>query len=132
MPPAASGGSVGSSSGSSAAATAVHWAYNELGKSYVWAASGPQHFDCSGLTRYIYAQAGIYLPHSSRAQFDSGRHIYGTSDLRPGDLVFFGSPIHHVGIYIGSGRMIESPQAGESVKVSYAFRGDYVGAVRPS
>jgi cell wall-associated NlpC family hydrolase len=97
----------------------------------VWAASGPDHFDCSGLTMYVYAHAGVYLPHSSSAQFSSGRHV-DRSDLRPGDLVFFGSPIHHVGIYIGNGDMIESPEAGESVRVSGAFRGDYAGAVRPS
>jgi peptidoglycan DL-endopeptidase CwlO len=125
------GGSIGSSSSSSAAATAVSWARNELGKAYVWAASGPRHFDCSGLTMYVYRQAGVYLPHSSRAQYGSGRHI-DRSNLRPGDLVFFGSPIHHVGIYIGNGDMIEAPDAGSSVRVSYAFRGDYVGAVRPS
>ena len=126
------GGSIGSSSSSSAAATAVDWAHNELGKAYVWAASGPRHFDCSGLTMYVYARAGIYLPHSSSAQYGSGRHIYNRADLRPGDLVFFGHPIHHVGIYIGNGEMIEAPEAGENVRVSYAFRGDYVGAVRPS
>lgn len=125
------GGSIGSSSSSSAAATAVSWARNELGKSYVWAASGPSHFDCSGLTMYVYRHAGVYLPHSSGAQYGSGRHV-NRGELRPGDLVFFGHPIHHVGIYIGNGRMIEAPEAGESVKVSYAFRGDYVGAVRPS
>jgi cell wall-associated NlpC family hydrolase len=128
-------GSVGGSSGSStssAAATAVHWAYNELGKSYVWAASGPNHFDCSGLTMYVYARAGIYLPHSSAAQYGSGRHV-SQGELRPGDLVFFGrSHIHHVGIYIGNGDMIEAPQAGEDVKVSGVYRGDYVGAVRVS
>jgi cell wall-associated NlpC family hydrolase len=124
-------GGSGSSSTSSAAATAVHWAYQELGKSYVWAASGPNHFDCSGLTMYVYQQAGIYLPHSSAAQYNSGRHV-SRSEMRPGDLVFFGSPIHHVGIYVGNGDMIESPQAGESVKVSYALRGDMVGAVRVS
>jgi peptidoglycan DL-endopeptidase CwlO len=129
----ASGSVGGSSSGStsSAAETAVHWAYNELGKSYVWAASGPSHFDCSGLTMYVYGQAGVYLPHSSGAQYSSGRHV-SQSELRPGDLVFFGSPIHHVGIYVGNGDMIEAPEAGESVRVSYAFRGDYVGAVRPT
>ncbi|MDX6256847.1 MAG: peptidoglycan DL-endopeptidase CwlO [Frankiales bacterium] len=124
-------GGSGSGSTSSAAATAVHWAYNELGKSYVWAASGPDHFDCSGLTMYVYAQAGVYLPHSSAAQFGSGRHV-SQSELRPGDLVFYGSPIHHVGIYVGNGNMIESPHSGASVEVSGAFRGDYVGAVRVS
>jgi peptidoglycan DL-endopeptidase CwlO len=127
-------GSVGGSdsgSSSSAAETAVEWAHNELGKSYVWAAGGPNHFDCSGLTMYVYARAGVYLPHSSAAQYGSGRHV-DQSDLRPGDLVFFGHPIHHVGIYIGNGDMIEAPEAGEDVRVSNAFRGDYAGAVRPT
>ncbi|MDX6229501.1 MAG: peptidoglycan DL-endopeptidase CwlO [Frankiales bacterium] len=124
-------GGSGSGSTSSAAATAVHWAYNELGKSYVWAASGPDHFDCSGLTMYVYAQAGVYLPHSSAAQFGSGRHV-NQSEVRPGDLVFYGSPIHHVGIYVGNGNMIDSPHSGASVQVANAFRGDYVGAVRVS
>ena len=73
--PATPAASAAPAAGSSAAATAVHWAYNELGKSYVYGAGGPNHFDCSGLTIYVYAKAGIYLPHSSAAQFGSGRHI---------------------------------------------------------
>jgi cell wall-associated NlpC family hydrolase len=124
-------GSIGSSSGSSAAATAVAWAQRELGKSYVYGAGGPDHFDCSGLTSYVYAKAGIYLPHSSSAQFGSGRHI-SSSDLRPGDLVFFGSPIHHVGIYVGGGQMINAPETGENVKYASIGRRDYAGAVRVS
>jgi cell wall-associated NlpC family hydrolase len=109
----------------------VHQAYQELGKSYVWAASGPDHFDCSGLTMYVYQQAGVYLPHSSAAQYGSGRHV-SQSEILPGDLVFYGSPIHHVGIYVGNGNMIDSPHSGASVEVTGAFRGDYVGAVRVS
>ena len=77
------GGSSSSSSSSSAAETAVHWAYNELGKAYVWAASGPNHFDCSGLTMYVYAHAGVYLPHSSSAQYSSGRHVEPRASSAP-------------------------------------------------
>ncbi len=126
-----SGSIGGSSGGSSAAATAVHWAYNEIGKSYVYGAGGPNHFDCSGLTAYVYARAGIFLPHSSAAQYGSGRHV-SRSELRPGDLVFFGSPIHHVGIYVGNGDMINAPQTGENVRTASIGRGDYAGAVRVS
>jgi cell wall-associated NlpC family hydrolase len=117
------------SSGSAAAATAVSWARQELGKPYRWAAAGPNSFDCSGLTLFIYAKAGISLPHYSGAQFNVGRHV-SRSELLPGDLVFFGSPIHHMGIYIGGGQMIHSPQTGDVVKISSISRSDWTGAVR--
>ncbi|MEP7054241.1 MAG: NlpC/P60 family protein [Actinomycetota bacterium] len=93
-PPADGGGDRG--------AIAVRAAYAQLGKPYVWAADGPDTFDCSGLTLFAWAKAGVSLPHSSRAQFNEGRHV-GRGELRPGDLVFYGSPIHHVGMYIGVG-----------------------------
>jgi cell wall-associated NlpC family hydrolase len=105
------------------------WARRQLGKSYVWAADGPDTFDCSGLTQYVWAKAGVYLPHSSRMQFHSGRHI-SKSELRPGDLVFYGSPIHHVGIYIGGGMYINAPQTGDVVKISSIYRKEWAGAVR--
>jgi peptidoglycan DL-endopeptidase CwlO len=112
-----------------AASVAVQWARNELGKPYVWAAGGPNAFDCSGLTMYVYAKAGVYLPHSAAGQYGMGRHV-SSSALRPGDLVFFGSPIHHVGIYIGGGEMIEAPHTGAVVRISPYARPDYVGATR--
>ena len=112
------------------AAVAVQEAYNKLGSPYQWGASGPNRFDCSGLTMWVWAKAGVSLPHSSQAQYSSGRHV-GRSDLQPGDLTFYGSPIHHVGIYIGGGRMISAPHSGDVVKIQDAFRGDYAGAVRP-
>ncbi len=111
------------------AAIAVQSAYNQLGKPYKWAADGPDSFDCSGLTMFVWAKAGVSLPHSSRAQRSSGRSV-SRSELRPGDLVFRGNPIHHVGIYIGNGRMIAAPQTGDVVKISDAFAGEYAGAVR--
>jgi cell wall-associated NlpC family hydrolase len=112
------------------AAVAVQEAYNQLGKPYRWGASGPGSFDCSGLTMWVWGKAGVSLPHSSRAQYASGRHV-SRGELQPGDLVYFGSPIHHVGIYIGGGRMISAPQTGDVVKVQNALRGDYAGATRP-
>ena len=109
---------------------AVEWAHKMLGRPYVWGASGPSSFDCSGLTSYVWRKAGVSLSHSSRAQIGEGRRV-SRSELRPGDLVFYGSPIHHVGIYIGGGMKIAAPQTGDVVKVSSIDRGDYVGAVRP-
>jgi cell wall-associated NlpC family hydrolase len=112
------------------AAVAVRYAYAQLGKPYQWGASGPSSYDCSGLTMASWAAAGVSLPHSSSAQYGSGQHV-SQSDIQPGDLVFFGSPIHHVGIYIGGGNMIHAPHTGTVVSIDSAFRGDYVGAVRP-
>lgn len=101
-----------------------------LGSPYHWASSGPHSFDCSGFTMFVFAQVGVSLPHSSRAQAGSGARV-SQSNLEPGDLVFFGSPIHHVGIYIGGGRMIHSPHSGDVVSIDPVFRGDYAGACRP-
>ena len=79
---------------------------------------------------WVWAKAGVSLPHSSKAQYSGGRKV-AKSDWQPGDLVFYGSPIHHVGIYVGGGKMISAPQTGDVVKLQNAFRDDYVGAVRP-
>ncbi len=100
-----------------------------LGRPYRWAASGPGSFDCSGFTMFVYARVGVSLPHSSRAQYSSGPQV-SRADLKPGDLVFFGSPIHHVGLYVGGGQMIHSPNTGELVSIDPLLR-DYVGACRP-
>jgi cell wall-associated NlpC family hydrolase len=125
------GGTVGGTAGppSSRAATAVAAAYRQLGDPYDWAADGPGSFDCSGLTAFVWAAAGVTLPHSSQAQFDVGSHV-SRGELAPGDLVFFGAPIHHVGIYVGNGQMIDAPQTGDVVRVQSIDRSDYTGAVR--
>ena len=121
----------GNPASSSRGANAVHWAEQALGRPYVWAASGPGSFDCSGLTMWAYGHAGVSLPHSSRSQINSGARV-SRGNLEPGDLVFFGSPIHHVGMYVGGGDFIEAPHAGASVRIaSLAGRSDYVGACRP-
>jgi cell wall-associated NlpC family hydrolase len=116
--------------GSGGAAAAVRWAYRQIGKPYVWAADGPDTFDCSGLTQYVWAKAGVYLPHYSGAQIGQGAPVSRT-DLRPGDLVFFGSPIHHVGIYVGGGNMIDAPHTGALVREEPVWWPQYVRAVRP-
>lgn len=119
-PPPVSGG----------AAAVVQAAYSVLGRPYLWGASGPGSFDCSGLTSYAWARAGVSLPHSAAAQFGSGRPVART-DLRPGDLVFFYSPISHVGIYIGNGQMIDAPRSGTVVGIRAVYWDVFVGAVRP-
>jgi peptidoglycan DL-endopeptidase CwlO len=115
---------------SGAASTAVHTALAQLGKPYVWGASGPGSFDCSGLTMYSWRAAGVSLPHSSAVQYSSLPYV-SKGALEPGDLVFFGSPIHHVGLYIGKGLMVAAPSSGRVVQIQEVFRSDYVGAARP-
>lgn len=111
---------------------AVQLALRQRGVPYAWAGTTPAGFDCSGFTRFVYAQLGIRLPHSSYAQWDLGRHV-PRSQLRPGDLVFFAG-LGHVGIYIGGGRFIHSPESGEVVSIaplgSGWYAASYDGAVR--
>ncbi len=88
-----------------------------LGISYVWAGDRPSTgFDCSGLTQYVYAQHGVYLPHYSGYQAQMGRPVM-PEDLKPGDLLCFGDPVHHVGIYIGEGMFIHAPRTGDVVSI---------------
>ncbi len=108
----------------------VDIALKYLGRPYQWAASGPNRFDCSGFTMFVYAQVGVHLPHSSRAQINCGPRV-SRANLQPGDLVFYGSPIHHVAIYIGNGKMVNAPHTGDVVSIDPAFRSDYAGACRP-
>jgi peptidoglycan DL-endopeptidase CwlO len=112
------------------ASAAVHYALAQVGKAYVYGAAGPNAFDCSGLTMMAWAQAGVGLPHSSSAQYGSGPHIAAGS-LRPGDLVFYYSPISHVGMYIGNGLIVHAANPGAGVRVAGLYSMPYVGAVRP-
>jgi cell wall-associated NlpC family hydrolase len=111
------------------ASVAVAEAYRKLGKPYRWGAAGPNSFDCSGFTMWVWGKAGVSLPHSSRAQYGYGVHV-SKSELRPGDLVFFGSPIHHVGIYVGNGQYIAAPHTGDVVGFRSINRGGWAGATR--
>jgi len=119
-------------SGSGSGAAAARLAMAELGKPYVWAAAGPNSFDCSGLTMYVYGKLGISLPHSAQAQYNMGTHV-SRDQLQPGDLIFGGSGgyISHVGIYIGGDAYVNAPQTGDVVKISsLSARRNYVGATR--
>ena len=114
-----------------AAQTAVDAALSQLGKPYQWGAEGPDSYDCSGLTLWAWAHAGVSLPHNSGMQQAAITPV-GREDLQPGDLLFYGSPVHHVSMYIGNGQMVEAPYTGEFVRVVSADRwGDFAGAGRP-
>jgi len=105
------------------ARAAIEFARQQLGEPYVWAAAGPDAWDCSGLTMMAWRQGGIALPHYSAAQYQQTKHITA-ADLKAGDLVFWGtSPntIHHVALYIGNGQIIQAPRTGDVVKVSPLF-----------
>ncbi len=112
------------------AGAAIQYAMAQVGDSYVYGAAGPDAFDCSGLTMMAWAQAGVGLPHSSSAQYSSGARV-AASDLQPGDLVFYYSPISHVGMYIGNGMIVHAANPSSGVEVSALYSMPYVGAVRP-
>ncbi len=114
------------------AGKALQFALKQIGDRYVFGADGMTLWDCSGLTMRAYQSGGVSLPHSSRAQYSYGKSIKRGA-LKPGDLVFFGRPISHVGIYIGGGKMVHAPRSGSRVKVASAFdlgRKPYIGARR--
>ncbi|AVT31601.1 MULTISPECIES: C40 family peptidase [unclassified Plantactinospora] len=98
------------------AGVAVRYAYGAIGKPYVWAAEGPNGYDCSGLTLAAWRAAGKSLPHNAAMQWDRVAHI-GRGELKPGDLVFY-SGLGHVALFVGSGKVIHAPRAGESVKLA--------------
>lgn len=106
-------------------------AYSQLGVPYKFATASPGvNFDCSGLTKYAWGRAGVSLPHQSGAQYAALPHV-SKSDVQPGDLIFYYSPIGHVGIYVGNGQLIHAPQTGDVVKVSAVNWGKVVGIGRP-
>jgi cell wall-associated NlpC family hydrolase len=107
----------------SAASRALAFAYAQLGKPYVWGATGPDSFDCSGLTMQSWATAGVSLPHFAAFQYQAS-HPIGYDDLRPGDLLFWATnghdsnTIYHEAMYVGGQQMIQAPRTGENVEVS--------------
>jgi len=113
---------------SGGAGTAVRAALSQVGKGYRFAAAGPDYYDCSGLTMWAWAQAGVSLPHYSKAQYEQLPHV-PLDALQPGDLVFFYGDIHHVGIYIGGGQMVDAANPALGVRV--AGIGGAIGAARP-
>jgi cell wall-associated NlpC family hydrolase len=106
---------------SGAAKAAINFACQQLGEPYVWAAAGPGSWDCSGLTMAAYQAGGVSLPHSSRMQAGFGTSV-SVSSLQAGDLVFFNSPISHVGIFLGDGLMVHAPHTGSVVKVASMYQ----------
>ncbi|MFF7456176.1 NlpC/P60 family protein [Kitasatospora sp. NPDC008115] len=115
----------------SRAAAAIAAAESKLGSPYVYGATGPNSFDCSGLTSWAYAQANVSLPRTSQAQATAGAQI-GTdiSKAQPGDLVIFYGDRHHVGIYVGGGQVIHAPKPGASVRYEAASNMPVTGIVR--
>ncbi|MGW6982161.1 NlpC/P60 family protein [Streptomyces sp. NPDC054932] len=115
----------------SRAARAVAFAYGAIGKPYVWGATGPGSFDCSGLTQAAWRSAGVSLPRTTYTQINAGRRV-SRDQLAPGDLVFFYSGITHVGLYIGNGQMIHAPRPGSTVRLAPIDSMPWAGASRPA
>ncbi len=113
----------------SSAAVAIAAALAQVGDRYVAGGTGPNAFDCSGLTSYAYSSAGVSLPHSSRAQSTLGRQV-SRSELQPGDLVFYYSPISHVALYIGNGMIVHARTYGKPVAVTSVDQSGYRFGVR--
>ncbi|MFK4067410.1 NlpC/P60 family protein [Streptomyces sp. NPDC029674] len=111
------------------AAAAVSYAYKAIGSPYVWGATGPNAFDCSGLTQAAYRSAGVALPRTTYAQIAAGERV-SRSQLRPGDLVFFYSGISHVGLYVGNGQMIHAPNPSAPVRLAPIDQMPFAGATR--
>ncbi|MBP0456044.1 C40 family peptidase [Streptomyces montanisoli] len=101
---------------SSRAAAALAAAKSKIGTPYVWGATGPNSFDCSGLTSWAYAQAGVSIPRTSQAQAGAGTRLT-RSQLKPGDLVLFYGDLHHIGLYAGNGMVLHAPRTGQNVKI---------------
>ncbi len=112
------------------AAAAVNFALAQVGKAYSYGSVGPNAYDCSGLTMAAWATAGVSLPHSSSAQFGSGTRVSADA-LKPGDLVFYYSPISHVGMYIGNGKIVHAANPRTRVAIAGLHQMPFVGAVRP-
>ena len=113
------------------AARAISFAYGAIGKPYVWGATGPYGYDCSGLTQAAWRAAGVSLPRTTYTQITAGRRI-SRGELAPGDLVFFYSGVSHVGLYIGKGLMIHAPRPGAPVRVAPIDQMPFAGAARPA
>jgi peptidoglycan DL-endopeptidase CwlO len=115
---------------------AANWAMSQLGKPYQWGAAGPDTYDCSGLAMRAWAQAGVHLGHWTGVQWGSGPHV-PLNQLHRGDLLFYASntsdpgTIHHVGIYIGKGMMVNAPYTGAPVRIDNMYGGGLIGATRP-
>lgn len=129
-PPAGPGTVPVDAPASAPGAKAVAFARAQLGKPYVWGATGPNSYDCSGLTQAAWRAAGVTLPRTTWDQVKAAPRI-ATKQLRPGDLVFYYGDISHVGIYVGGGRMIHAPRPGAYVREDPVSYQPIYGSVRP-
>ncbi|WP_436736544.1 NlpC/P60 family protein [Streptomyces sp. BBFR102] len=111
-------------------AAALAAAKSKIGTPYVWGATGPNSFDCSGLTSWAFAQAGYTIPRMSQAQANAGTRIASQSALKPGDLVIFYSDLHHVGFYAGNGQVLHAPKPGANVRYESINNMPYMFGVR--
>ena len=118
------------SSGSGRAQQVVDAALTKVGSSYVWGTSGPSTFDCSGLTSWAYRQIGVNLTRSSRGQYSSAGRKVSKSELQPGDLVFYYSPVSHVGLYIGNGKIVHAANPRRGVNITSLNSMPFTGARR--
>lgn len=134
----AAGGQVGGDTAAPNAtvAQAINAARSKLGDPYQWGGTGPDAYDCSGLTQFAYASAGVALPRVAADQWNVGTHV-GLADLEPGDLLFWATDttnaatIHHVAIYLGDGMMLAAPHTGDVVKIEPVYMDGFIGATRP-
>lgn len=124
-------GSTGGATYAAKAEKVLSFARSQIGKPYVWGASGPSSYDCSGLTQAAWKAAGVDLPRTTWDQVKVGERVE-TKDLLPGDLVFFYDDISHVGIYIGDGKMIHAPKPGANVREESIYYMPIYGSVRPA
>ncbi|MGA5268790.1 NlpC/P60 family protein [Streptomyces lydicamycinicus] len=124
------GGGSTDDSASSKGAKALAFARAQIGKPYVWGATGPTSYDCSGLTQAAWKAAGVDLPRTTWDQVKVGQRV-ATKDLQPGDLVFFYDDISHVGMYMGDGKMVHAPKPGASVREESIYYMPIYGSVRP-
>jgi peptidoglycan DL-endopeptidase CwlO len=124
-------GSTGGATYAAKAEKVLSFARSQIGKPYVWGASGPSSYDCSGLTQAAWKAAGVELPRTTWDQVKVGQRVE-TKDLLPGDLVFFYDDISHVGIYIGDGKMIHAPKPGANVREESIYYMPIYGSVRPA
>ncbi|WP_405795557.1 NlpC/P60 family protein [Streptomyces sp. NBC_01506] len=113
------------------AAAAVAYARGAIGKPYVWGATGPDGFDCSGLTQAAWRAGGVDLPRTTYTQINAGQRVT-RAQLAPGDLVFFYSGISHVGLYVGGGQMIHAPRPDAVVRMAPIDQMPFAGAARPA
>ncbi|WP_026414169.1 NlpC/P60 family protein [Actinomadura oligospora] len=115
--------------GDDVGARALRLAMTKIGDPYVWGASGPSTFDCSGLVMWAFQQLGVNLPHYTGDQWNAGPHV-SRGQLRPGDLVFFYPDLHHIAMYVGAGKILHAPHTGDVVRVDDLSGRPFAGAVR--